>query len=372
MKDLKNIFLQKANKKFPNKFDYSKVNYRNAHTKIEIFCKECNQYFKITPGSFLLSKYGCNICSRKHQNDWKQKSVGELKNIFIKVHGDKYNYDKFIFYKNIEKDKIKIYCKACKEYFLQNIKNHKNGCGCEKCDDRKKALEQTLTEEEIRNRLKQKYNDKITFEKYVYVEKVRNSKVTALCKKHGEFNTTLQSLLYDSKYGCIKCAREEITKGSVGRHLSQEQKDHLRKINTGKKLTEEFKQLQREIQLKKIKEVYGGFTPFNEKSIPYFEELNKKYNLQGVFGKNEYKVIGYSLDFYSSKYNIAIEWDEEYHFKTQEQIEKDIFRQNRIVKKLNCNFLRIRQKDFFDKNNNFNYINNIENKIQNIIYSDFT
>ncbi len=49
-------------------YDYSKVNYVNNHTKVEIICKKCNSHgrkhgsFDITPSNFLAGK-GCPKCS---------------------------------------------------------------------------------------------------------------------------------------------------------------------------------------------------------------------------------------------------------------------------------------------------------------------
>lgn len=49
---------------------------------------------------------------------------------FRKINGDKYIYDDdFI---SID-HKIKIFCKSCKNYFIQNIYKHKNGQNCPNC-----------------------------------------------------------------------------------------------------------------------------------------------------------------------------------------------------------------------------------------------
>jgi very-short-patch-repair endonuclease len=88
----------------------------------------------------------------------------------------------------------------------------------------------------------------------------------------------------------------------------------------------------------------GKFICYNEKSIPFFEELNNQFNMEAYFGKEEYKIIGYSLDFYSPKFNLVIEWDEKYHYTKGNKLQqKDKIRQNNIKKHLNCKFIRIKE-----------------------------
>ena len=54
-------FIEKANKVHNNKYDYSKVNYINAITPVEIICNKCNLSFWQTPHSHL-SGSGCPMC----------------------------------------------------------------------------------------------------------------------------------------------------------------------------------------------------------------------------------------------------------------------------------------------------------------------
>ena len=55
-------FIEKANKVHNNKYDYSKVNYINSYTKVEIICPK-HGIFLQKPGDHLHSKAGCPICS---------------------------------------------------------------------------------------------------------------------------------------------------------------------------------------------------------------------------------------------------------------------------------------------------------------------
>lgn len=64
----KELFVRKANKIHNGKYDYSKVEYINAHTKVCIICKEHGEFWQ-TPSDHL-SKRGCPLCKfSKLEND---------------------------------------------------------------------------------------------------------------------------------------------------------------------------------------------------------------------------------------------------------------------------------------------------------------
>lgn len=81
-------FIDKANLKHNNKYNYSKVNYKNNKTKIIIICNTCQNEFEQEPRNHL-SGYGCIICGN---------SLKLTTNTFIQkanlIHNNKYNYDK--------------------------------------------------------------------------------------------------------------------------------------------------------------------------------------------------------------------------------------------------------------------------------------
>jgi hypothetical protein len=110
----------------------------------------------------------------------------------------------------------------------------------------------------------------------------------------------------------------------------------------GSKRKDSTKQKQREKALKRVNK-QGNMIAYNEKSIPFFNYINNKYNLKGVYGKNEFKCIGYSLDYYDKSTNLVIEWDEKYHYPFSTLRKKDVTRQENIINHLNCEFIRIKQ-----------------------------
>lgn len=61
----------------------------------------------------------------------KRKTTEEFIADAIKIHKDKYGYDR-VDYKNFN-EKVEIYCKVCTEYFKQTPREHLDGCGCPTC-----------------------------------------------------------------------------------------------------------------------------------------------------------------------------------------------------------------------------------------------
>jgi very-short-patch-repair endonuclease/ribosomal protein L36 len=70
-----------------DKYDYSKVDYKNTHKKVIIICKEHGE-FEQTPHNHLLG-WGCKLCSGV-----KKLTTEEFIKKAKQIHGDKYDYSK--------------------------------------------------------------------------------------------------------------------------------------------------------------------------------------------------------------------------------------------------------------------------------------
>jgi len=120
-------YLAKAREFHNDKYDYSKVNYVNSGSKIEIGCPE-HGYF-LQSASHHLS-HGCRKCS----SDKIGKALLDTKEDFVKkakeVHGDLYSYE----YVRYSKSNVKVSIE-CKKHgvFEQAPYSHLNGQGCKHC-----------------------------------------------------------------------------------------------------------------------------------------------------------------------------------------------------------------------------------------------
>lgn len=130
-KDKKETFIEKARKIHDNKYDYSKVLYKDCNSKIIIICPEHGEFIQ-TPRSHIRGS-GCPICANKISASNKRKNLSQLIVEFNKKHNNKYKYDsiKEDDYKN-NKSKIPIIC-PIHGIFFQSVSKHLSGQGCPKC-----------------------------------------------------------------------------------------------------------------------------------------------------------------------------------------------------------------------------------------------
>ena len=118
-------FIIKAKVIHGNRYDYSNVNYRNSLTKIEIKCHK-HGIFHILPKNHLIGQ-GCADCAHT-----KQKTTEIFLKEAILIHGNKYDYSNTKYINN----RVKIQIKCDKHgIFYQNPKDHLNGHGCSNCSE---------------------------------------------------------------------------------------------------------------------------------------------------------------------------------------------------------------------------------------------
>ena len=117
-------FIKKANEKHRDKYNYDKVEYNGAHTKVCIICPEHGEFWQ-TPNHHL-SGCGCHKCGVEKQTSTKEEFIKKAK----EIHGDKYDYSK-VDYSNAH-TKVCIICPNHGE-FWQTPNNHLRGQGCPKC-----------------------------------------------------------------------------------------------------------------------------------------------------------------------------------------------------------------------------------------------
>ena len=173
-----------------NKYDYSKVEYINSHTKVCIICPEHGEFWQ-TPSSHL-NGCGCPKCANKNKN------LDEVIKHCKEVHKDKYDYS-LITTPNLSQ-KQKIICKKCGNVFEMTLCNHiYQKQGCKFCTHRSYAY----TNDEFIRRAKEIHGDKYDYSKVDY--KNKSTKVCIICPEHGEFWQTPDKHI-NGKQGCPKCS----------------------------------------------------------------------------------------------------------------------------------------------------------------------
>lgn len=70
-------YIHKCIKVHGDKYDYSHVNYKNAHSKVKIGCKKCGRIFETRATDHLSKKYGCQ-CDKFRSEKLAVKMVGDI------------------------------------------------------------------------------------------------------------------------------------------------------------------------------------------------------------------------------------------------------------------------------------------------------
>lgn len=157
-------FIQKAKMVHGDKYDYSKVDYKKAHSKVEIICRVHGSFFQ-TPNAHLNGQ-GCPLC---------RPNVNITQDEFLKrarfMHGEKYDYSLVKFNRICEK--YPIIC-PFHGIFYQNAHNHLSGQGCPICKDSKgeKRIAEYLLKEKVNYIAQKKIHNENLFcnNKFFYVD----------------------------------------------------------------------------------------------------------------------------------------------------------------------------------------------------------
>ena len=183
-------FVKRAKVVHNGKYIYDKKFYKNAMTKVPILCLEHGTFW-MTPMNHLLGQ-GCPKCSGRGLNTY------DIIDLFVKKHGNRYDYSKVKFNKMHEK-----VCIICPEHgeFWQTPSKHLLGQGCPKCAAEKRGEDWNIGQDEFIRRCKEMYKDKYIYDKVEYTQ--MKDKVCIICPKHGEFWQRPYDHLHG--HGCPKC-----------------------------------------------------------------------------------------------------------------------------------------------------------------------
>jgi hypothetical protein len=293
------VFLNELKKLYGDMFDYSKVNYINNYTELDLICKK-HGIFKRKPNVLLIGK-SCKLCDIETRKQQKININIEKAN---NIHKNKYDYS-LIKTSNVT-EKVEIIC-PIHGVFKQDLHNHILGKGCLKCShiyNKKDWL--TLYAE--------KHNNKYDYTLVNYINS--KIKIDIICQIHGMFKQLPSTHL--SGVGCPYCANKS------------------RRLNRIKTISEnKF-------------DGYQVIPSFNKIGCEIFNNMCKERNvhIQHAMNGGEYfiKELGYWIDGYDIENNIVYEYDEKRHYdKNGELNQKDKIREKEISDLLKCKFIRIKE-----------------------------
>lgn len=349
-------FIVKANNVHHNKYDYTLVDYFNAHTKVKIICSE-HGVFEQTPNSHL-SNHGCPKCFGNQKYTTKN-FIEECQ----KIYHYKYDYS-LVKYVNSH-EKVKIICPE-HDIFEKSLIKHRYQ-ECPKCtkirnvqSNRKTNIKKFIDDS---NKI---HNNKYDYSLVNYIG--CETKVDIKCPTHGIFNQ--EPRVHITGGGCPKCANEKHGKYKLLTNdifIKRSNKIHNNKydyssVNYINSINIVQINCPKHGMFEQLSSVHlnGSGCPLcqiskGEEKIKLFLDFNKIiYKKEHRFSDCRYKQP-LKFDFYLPNYNMCIEYDGEQHFEkwhigdTDENFnlrkERDEIK-NKYCKKNNINLLRIKYTQF--------------------------
>jgi len=201
-------FLKDANRVHKNRYDYSKVNYKNYNTKIEIICKIHGEFWQ-SPMVHINSKSGCKLCGREKTIKAREVNFENFLRRAKLIHGKKFIYHKKSFVNM--KIKIEIECKKHGIFLMQpsiHVAKRKPQ-GCKKCGIEKNADNKRTPINIFIKKANAIHSNKYNYSKVNY--KNVNDKIEIICLSHGSFFQTMKDHIF-SMAGCPRCAKQKQSK----------------------------------------------------------------------------------------------------------------------------------------------------------------
>jgi hypothetical protein len=191
-------FIQKARAVHGDEYDYSKVDYVNANTKVIIICEEHGEFLQrpychLRGNIRTKSGNGCPDCAPVKKSSNTEEFIQKAR----AVHGNRYDYSKVEYIHG--QTKVIIICKEHGE-FTQTPNSHTQGHGCKDCN----RDARTFSTEEFIQKAQAVHGDKYDYSKVEYIHS--HTRAAIICEEHGEFTQTPNQHLRGS--GCHKCGAE--------------------------------------------------------------------------------------------------------------------------------------------------------------------
>jgi hypothetical protein len=190
-------FIRKANEVHGNRYDYSKIVYKNNRTKIIIICKEHGE-FQQRPSDHLNGS-GCPKCGNIQSANQLKSNTQEFLKKAEAVHGDKYDYSQVIY--EVKGKNVVI---GCPDHgaFVQTPHNHLHGYGCPECGRIRTVNARKGTTELFITKARVVHGNRYDYSKVDYQNAL--NRIIIICREHGGY--TQQPYVHLNGHGCADCA----------------------------------------------------------------------------------------------------------------------------------------------------------------------
>ena len=171
----------------------------------------CNTHgaFKCNLNNLTSQKSGCPRCSRFALTKSQTFTPQHVLDMIRSVHGDRYHFPHIASeYKNI-RSMLTGWCSTHGEFYSSFQLLVYNRCGCRQCGILSSATTRRSPVSNISDMLHHTHGDRYDYPHLTEEYITTRSKITCVCSIHGEFNTSIGSIIH-SKTGCPKCAASRI------------------------------------------------------------------------------------------------------------------------------------------------------------------
>lgn len=193
-------FIERAKEKHGDKYNYSKVIYKNKDELVTIICPEHGEFLQ-TPANHY--KHGCSKCGHILTNSFRiDKGKLEFIDKANKIHNFKYNYSKSNYVDHLTK-----ICIICPEHgeFWQTPAGHLTGRGCKLCKNLKLSLDRRSNVDDFKNKASLIHKNLYDYSNVEYIN--AQTKILIKCKIHGDFLQTPNHHLQGQ--GCPICKQSK-------------------------------------------------------------------------------------------------------------------------------------------------------------------
>jgi hypothetical protein len=204
-------FIEDARQVHGDKYNYSKVVYKNNRTKVMITCSH-HREFSQSPDDHLMG-CGCPKCGLKSRSESHSLTQEEFLEKAHEVHGKRYSYDKTQYVNG--KTKVVIICPEHGDFEQTPGSHIYQKSGCLICGGKNHK-----SQEEFLKESNEVHGDRYDYSKTKYVNSA--IKVIITCPEHGDFEQVANSHLQGA--GCDQCggtalvSQEEFLKRSNETH----------------------------------------------------------------------------------------------------------------------------------------------------------
>jgi len=289
-------------------YDYSKVEYVKSHTKVIIICKIHGE-FQQTPDRHTNQKQGCKICGDVKGSLIRTSTTEEFIEKSIKFHGNKYDYSKVVYINN--HFKVIIICKIHGE-FQQIPNSHLSGEGCRECQYLNNGNKFRKSQDDFIKKAIEIHGDKYNYSKVDYLTCM--IKVIIICKIHGDFEQTPLAHTGHQQSGCPKC--------NLQFHISKKQIQWLEFISKMHNIIIQHGENNEEYKIPNtrfkadgycqetntIYEFHGDYWHGN----PYIYDVNEKTYFNKTFGELYEKTLKKEQQIKELGYNLVVMWENDW------------------------------------------------------------